>query len=539
MPFSLVLHERKMTPDCTHEVRKENSMKSRWSNWNGFFIGAALLVLFSAGLQAQNLVLGGDMTSEADWNIYYYNPDQQPSYEFNYTDDTLRFGHGGSLHLVQGESGGQLLFWQTVTLIAGETYRATAAIRELNYQPGPAGGGAWYQMYITPEVPDPDAGEFNPGAIHFFDISGYVPGEFPVEFDGLWESLNMTVSAPTAPYYTVPGTPGEAVDVTFGIKFGQYWATYEGTAFELLVDDVGLFPVKSAVNLDADMESEADWNIYNYNADMQPTYEFNYTDDTLRFGHGGNLHIVQGETGGQLLLWQTVTLVAGETYRATGAIRELNYQPGPAGGGAWYQMYIDPSVPDPDAGEYNPGAVHFFDISGFVPGEFPIEFDNLWESLNMTVSAPTAPYYTAPGTPGEEVEVTFGIKFGQYWATYEGTAFELLVDDVYLFPMTEAGKTAVDERETPDQPADFALAQNYPNPFNPATKIDYTLKSDGRVRLTVFDLKGREVATLADGLKPAGRHSVIWDAKNLKSGVYFCKLQADGTTITRKMLLVK
>jgi len=50
-------------------------------------------------------------------------------------------------------------------------------------------------MYITPEVPDPDAGEFNPGAIHFFDISGYVPGEFPVEFDGLWESLNMTVSA--------------------------------------------------------------------------------------------------------------------------------------------------------------------------------------------------------------------------------------------------------------------------------------------------------------------------------------------------------
>jgi len=511
-------------------------MNSRCLKW---FCLLALLVLSTAGLQAQNLVVGGDMTNEADWNITYYNADMQPSYEFNYTTDTLRFGRGGNLHIVQGESGGQLLFWQTITLIAGKTYRATAAMRELNYMGGPAGGGAWYQMYIDPTPVDPTAGDYNPGAVHFFDISGYVPGEFPVEFDNLWESLNMTVSAPTAPYFTAPGTPGEDVEVTFGIKFGQWWSDFAGTAFELLVDDVGLFPVESAVNLGSNMENEADWNITYYNADMQPSYEFNYTTDTLRFGHGGNLHILQGESGGQLLLWQTVTLIAGETYRATGAMRELNYQGGPPGAGAWYQMYIDPEVPDPTLTDYNPGAVHFFDVSGWVPGEFPVEFDNLWESVNMTISAPTAPYYTAPGTPGEEVEVTFGIKFGQYWSDYTGTAFELLVDDVYLFPMTEAGKTGIAEKETAAQPGSYSLEPNYPNPFNPSTTIGYTVPKSGRVRLAVFDLKGREIATLVDGVKAAGRHSAILDSRNLNSGVYFYKLQSEGETVTRKMLLVK
>jgi hypothetical protein len=514
-------------------------MKSPMLRWGCLFIGAALIVLFSAGLHAQNLVGGGDMTNEADWNFYYYSGYTEPAYEFNYTGDTLRFGHGGNLHITQGEAGGQLLIWQTVTLIAGKTYRASAAIRCVNYQPGPAGGGAWYQLYIDPEVPNPDASDYNPGAVHFFDISGFVPGEFPAEFDNLWESLNMTVSAPTSPYYTVPGTPGEEVEVTFGVKFGQYWGDYTGTAFELLVDDVGLYPVESAMNLDGKMESEADWNINYYNGYTEPTYEFNYTGDTLRFGHGGNLHITQGEAGGQLLLWQTVTLVAGETYRATAAIRCPNYQPGPAGGGAWYQLYIDPEVPNPDASVYNPGAVHFFDISGFVPGEFPAEFDNLWESLNMTASAPMAPYYTVPGTPGEPVDVTFGVKFGQYWGDYAGTAFDILVDDVYLFPLTKAGKTGVADKENTSVPGAFTLAQNYPNPFNPATKIDYTVAGNSRVRLTVFDLKGREIATLEDGIMPAGRHSASLDGKNLKSGVYFYKLQSEGATITRNMLLVK
>jgi hypothetical protein len=512
-------------------------MKSPMSRWNCLFIGAAFLTLLTAGLHAQNLVVGGDMTNEADWNIYYYSGYTEPVYEFNYTGDTLKFGHGGNLHITQGEAGGQLLIWQTVTLIAGKTYRASAAIRCLNYQPGPAGGGAWYQLYINPEVPDPDATDYNPGAKKLFNMDGW-QADFPAEFNGLWESVSLGGGEPWAPYYTPEGTPGEEVEVTFGIKFGQYWGDYTGTAFELLVDDLGLYPVESAMNLDGKMESEADWNIYYYSGYTEPTYEFNYTGDTLKFGHGGNLHITQGEAGGQLLLWQTVTLIAGETYRATAAIRALNYQPGPAGGGAWYQMYVDPEMPLPDASDYNPGAIKLLNMDGW-QADFPAEFNDMWETVSLGGGVPSAPYYTAPGTPGEQVDVTFGIKFGQYWGDYTGTAFELLIDDCYLFPLTKAGKTGVADKENSTVPGVFTLAQNYPNPFNPATRIGYTLPSNGRVRLAVFDVMGREIAVLVDGIMPAGRHSVSLDGKNLKSGVYFYKLQSEGATITRKMLLVK
>jgi hypothetical protein len=114
-----------------------------------------------------------------------------------------------------------------------------------------------------------------------------------------------------------------------------------------------------------------------------------------------------------------------------------------------------------------------------------------------------------------------------------------LVDDVYLLPLTANGKTGIDGRESETQPGAFSLEANYPNPFNPVTKIDYAVAGNSRVRLTVFDLKGREIAVLADGIIAAGRHSVTLDARNLKSGVYFYKLQSEGATITRKMLLVK
>jgi hypothetical protein len=512
-------------------------MKSSMLKWNLLLISAAFLALLTAGVQAQNLVVGGDMTNEADWNLYYYGGATEPTYEFNYTTDTLKFGHGGNLHILQGEAAGQLLIWQTVTLIAGKTYRASAAIRCLNYQPGPAGGGAWYQLYLNPEMPDPDAADYNPGAKKLFNMDGW-QADFPVEFDGMWESISLGGGEPWAPYYTPEGTPGEEVEVTFGVKFGQYWGDYTGTAFELVVDDLGLYPVESSINTGGSMEDESAWDVAYFGGATEPVYEFNYTTDTLKFGHGGNLHILQGEAAGQLLLYQTLTLAAGETYRATAAIRCLNYQPGPAGGGAWYQMYVNPELVDPNASDYNPGAKKLFNMDGW-QADFPVEFNDLWETVSLGGGEPWAPYFTAPGNPGETVDVTFGIKFGQYWGDYTGTAFELVVDDVYLLPLTEAGKTAVEDKGGKARPEQYSLAQNYPNPFNPSTKIDYAVAGNGQVRLTVFDLKGREIATLVDGIKPAGRHSVTLDAGNLKSGVYFYKLQADGATITRKMLLVK
>jgi len=95
-------------------------------------------------------------------------------------------------------------------------------------------------------------------------------------------------------------------------------------------------------------------------------------------------------------------------------------------------------------------------------------------------------------------------------------------------------------------PATFRLDQNYPNPFNPSTTIRYSLPAPSRVVLRVYDLLGRVVATLTDGVEPAGDRSVSWDARGLASGVYVYRLEATGLkspgkSFTReiKMVLVR
>jgi len=85
----------------------------------------------------------------------------------------------------------------------------------------------------------------------------------------------------------------------------------------------------------------------------------------------------------------------------------------------------------------------------------------------------------------------------------------------------------------------FGISQNYPNPFNPTTTIPFSLKSSGQVRLSVFDMMGKEVAVLVDGIMTAGSHTAQFSGSNLSSGIYFCKLQSADNVMTTKMTLVK
>jgi len=90
-----------------------------------------------------------------------------------------------------------------------------------------------------------------------------------------------------------------------------------------------------------------------------------------------------------------------------------------------------------------------------------------------------------------------------------------------------------------ETPAAFALSQNVPNPFNPTTSISFTLAEAGAASLKVFDLAGREVATLVSGVLERGAHSVEFDGANLASGVYVYTLQAGATVESRRMVLMK
>jgi len=88
-------------------------------------------------------------------------------------------------------------------------------------------------------------------------------------------------------------------------------------------------------------------------------------------------------------------------------------------------------------------------------------------------------------------------------------------------------------------PRVFSLAQNYPNPFNPATEIAYTIARDGYVSLRVYDLLGREVSRLVDGVRRAGSYVARFDASGLSSGVYFYRLQSGSLTKTMKLVIQK
>lgn len=83
------------------------------------------------------------------------------------------------------------------------------------------------------------------------------------------------------------------------------------------------------------------------------------------------------------------------------------------------------------------------------------------------------------------------------------------------------------------------LMQNYPNPFNPATMIRYRLTESSKVTLKVFDMTGREVATLVEGVIPAGNHQVRFDGSNLSSGIYMYRLQAGDRVRSQKMTMIK
>jgi hypothetical protein len=88
-------------------------------------------------------------------------------------------------------------------------------------------------------------------------------------------------------------------------------------------------------------------------------------------------------------------------------------------------------------------------------------------------------------------------------------------------------------------PKVYSLSQNYPNPFNPVTKINFALPKQGFVSLKIYDVLGREVRNLVSEVKSAGTYSVDFNASEFSSGIYFYKLEADGFSDIKRMMLIK
>lgn len=149
----------------------------------------------------------------------------------------------------------------------------------------------------------------------------------------------------------------------------------------------------------------------------------------------------------------------------------------------------------------------------------------------------------------EDVDVTSTFAYFTNIARYdENEAFALL--DNYEQPLSEAPKLRafldwqagvrfITASETEEDPIAFEVFQNYPNPFNPSTVISYQLPANSLVKVQVFDLAGREVATLVNDAQTAGAHQVTFDASGLASGVYLYRVHTNFGSHVSKMLLLK
>jgi agarase len=142
-----------------------------------------------------------------------------------------------------------------------------------------------------------------------------------------------------------------------------------------------------------------------------------------------------------------------------------------------------------------------------------------------------------PGSASDSSLINFGV------IDSTDTPYAVLVDSMRSFNEKIYTHFAPDTTGVNDASKralrEFALRQNYPNPFNPSTTIRFSLPNREHVTLKVFDVIGREVATLVDEKLNPGEHSVVYDAKSLSSGLYICRLQVGQHVQQIKMEMVK
>ncbi len=182
------------------------------------------------------------------------------------------------------------------------------------------------------------------------------------------------------------------------------------------------------------------------------------------------------------------------------------------------------------------------DIEGKATANGGITADPLFDETALNLLSPGSPCIDAgyddaayedredPDASGNALYPSMGGLRGDIGA-YGGPGAALLPE--------EASSGVVEPRHQPAFPRNSRLVSNYPNPFNPAATVTWYLARQERVRISVFDALGREVALLREDVLPAGNGSASFDGTGMASGVYFIRLKTSTVTDTRRMTLVR
>jgi uncharacterized repeat protein (TIGR01451 family) len=209
----------------------------------------------------------------------------------------------------------------------------------------------------------------------------------------------------------------------------------------------------------------------------------------------------------------------------------------------WVSMYrfLRPNGAPVDLSQY--GLVTFkASGSGRVDLQLQKASINTWDhyqkTLNLTstpqtFTIPFSDFAKASGAKGFTAEDVTTLAFYVRGSRTQATAFNINIENVRF------SSPGVANENDGSIPSEIALNQNYPNPFNPSTTINFSLPQASEITLEVFNLLGKRVAVLDKGLKAAGQHQVLFDAKDLPSGTYIYRLMVGNKVISNKMTLLK
>jgi hypothetical protein len=288
-------------------------------------------------------------------------------------------------------------------------------------------------------------------------------------------------------------------------------------------------------------DDDSGWTVYDMGATDPTVCEFGFTGDTPAFGDGPCLYLQAGPTTySNILIWQAVTLEGGKAYQLSGAFKDISLDGVQFFWGEFYMSLEEPvdSVDwTPPAGGNTDDYLSFNTWTGCgagVDGTFQADAcDGMGEDI-----------YVVPDSidVGEPVTVYVGLKIGTGWGTGP-TEFEVLIDEISVIDLNPNG-TGETVAANPQIANEFKLLPNYPNPFNPSTNISFNLPVNAAVDVSIFDIQGRKITTIANRNFSAGTHEVHWNGEDaygqsVPSGIYFCRLNSGNFQATEKMMLLR
>ncbi len=192
-----------------------------------------------------------------------------------------------------------------------------------------------------------------------------------------------------------------------------------------------------------------------------------------------------------------------------------------------------------------------------VPQNASISGNELRLASNLPVNQDDAPVISSQGNgtlvvkmslrttaasfdPGQPLNLTWKSSADGGFYTKISAYVGIFIQDISTYSTHSVDTNTVSVSQISSViPAEYKIYQNYPNPFNPATKIKFDIPQNSKIKLSVFDISGKEMEVILNDKLAPGSYEFKWDASKYSSGVYFYRLQTDDFIETKRMLLIK